>query len=755
MTSIDYFVPDAEGALSSRGIAAYLEAYTPPNGLVTDPFCQSPSIAQAALHAGRRAIATNASPLDALRTRQALAPTPGRELVTALSRLSDSPKSGMSLHEHLSRLYRLTCPSCSQPGHADYFVWERDQGAPRQVSYRCPSCAQSGLRDCSEDDARVLREVEPRGLHYWYILDRIAKHEDRGRRLAEKLLDLYSPRNLYVLSNLVLKIDDLFAGTVMHDFMRQALLHCLESGSRLNPVPGEPALGHAAGLTPPPRFVERNVWQLFIDTISQYAKARAGPSALAASLREVASPAAANESGAPVQGRAFVGHMSVRQLAQEMPAASVDLVLAQPPLLGRTRWALPFLWTGWLYGHQAAASLWPLIRRRASDWPFYLRAMQATLLALQKTLKPDGRIVFVGQSTGLAFNEALTLAAAGANMRLQSAVYHARELEAATKPYAGLCGDYRLTWAKGPPVSPWPMGPKELATNISQLAAAAAEEALEQRGEPAPFARLHCAVWEALAQRNLLQRVMSTPECREQPNGVREQVKAALESEIGRTFVQLWRDEEKDECLWWLVNASSSAPPLSERVELAVRDALAPAETIETTALLAAIYSRFPRGLTPDAEWVMACVTSYGEAAAPEQWVVRAGDRPGHRARARATTIEMLRGLGLRAGCEVRLATDGLDVLWIRGPSEASAFIVLDSLALSRALNWRPEGALAAAARYVVFPEERHSLMHLKLARFAWLKGQLSSKGWQFLKDSELPDWAHRAPQDSGQLSLM
>jgi len=53
--------------------------------------------------------------------------------------------------------------------------------------------------------------------------------------------------------------------------------------------------------------------------------------------------------------------------------------------------------------------------------------MRNTLSALQKTLHPDGQIVLMGQSKGLAFYEALSLAAAGANLRLSSALYHPRD----------------------------------------------------------------------------------------------------------------------------------------------------------------------------------------------------------------------------------------------------------------------------------------------------------------------------------------
>ncbi|MGC8787886.1 MAG: hypothetical protein ACP5Q1_10715, partial [Anaerolineae bacterium] len=83
MTSVDYFIPGTEADDLSHVIAAYIEAYTEPNALVVDPFCQSPAIVTGALALGRRVVAVSFNPLDALRIRLALTSPPARELIAA------------------------------------------------------------------------------------------------------------------------------------------------------------------------------------------------------------------------------------------------------------------------------------------------------------------------------------------------------------------------------------------------------------------------------------------------------------------------------------------------------------------------------------------------------------------------------------------------------------------------------------------------------------------------------------------------
>lgn len=752
MTSVDYFIPDTEANALPLIIAAYIRAYTEPHDLVIDPFCQSPTIVRETLALERRVIAVSFNPLDALCTRLALTPPPTRDLIAAVTRLGDWFKAGVPLREHLRRLYRTSCPQCGQEIIADYFIWERGLDAPKRASYHCAACGDAGLRDCDESDMRILREIQPRGLHYWYVLDRVARHEGSGRKFAMSLLELYTPRNLYALSNLVLKIDDLFSGTATHDFLRLALLRCLELGSKLNAIPGEPASPHMPHLHPLARFVEWNIWQLFEDTARRLAQQQpASTVPLAATVKDVAlSSRIAEAGGSTPSAKAFVGRMPVRQLVSELPMGSVSLILTQPPQIGRTHWALPYLWTGWLYGHVESALLWPLVRRRSSDWPWYLRVMSAIFSSLQKVLNTNGRIVFIGQNKGIAYHETLALAASGANLRSENDLYHPREFEAATKPFAGLRGDYRFTWTLGSSLPPWPMSKEELIAKLRQIAVTAAEEVLQQRGEPAPFARLHCHIWQTLAQRGILQRVMAIKEPISPLDWVRDQIKAALQEGTEHTLIQLWEEGEEDECLWWLKQAPD-VPPLKERVEQATYEILAAVASIELTEFMHTIYQRFPGLLTPDMEWVMACLKSYGQQITAGRWALKDVERPQQRIGARERILHTLADLGKRWGYKVEYRTQGLDIWWVQPGRTTFAFVVLDSAAFSPLFQVPVTDEFVKARKLVIFPEARQDLLRLKLARSMKLRKQLVANGWQFIQDAALRQWASQpdiAPAD-------
>lgn len=757
MPLVDYWVPNGEANSSSRVVAAYLRAYSAPGSLVVDPFCQSPALVAEAVASGRRVIAVSFNPLDALRTRMALTAIPIRELIAAVTRLGDSLKADVPLREQLQRLYRTTCAHCQKPVYADYFIWERGQPRPKRVYYRCSACGDTGLRDFDDSDAAVLQEVQPRGLHYWYILHRVARGDRAGTRLAESLLELYTPRNLYALANILIKMETLFSDAAMLDALRLGLLRALEQGSKLNPVPGELSPPHPAGLHPPPRFVEWNAWQLFEDMTRRLGQQQpTSPVPLATTVQEVASSAAAlPETEQSLQARAFVGHLSVRQLVPLLANGSASLIWVCPPPLGRTQWALPYLWSGWLYGHDAAALLWPLVQRRSSDRAWYLQAMRSTFTVLRRILHSDGHLVLVGQSKGLAYHETLTLAAAGADLRLESALYYPREPEEATKPFGGLRGDYRSVWMPGPSVPQWPMAIADLTTRLHETAVAAARETLQVRGEPLPFARLHCHIWEALAQRGVLQRAISSKEMLSPLQWVSEQVRVALQAEVSRTFVQLWEEGPEGECQWWLAKPSP-VEPLTERVERKVYETLAAVDSIDSGGLMSEVCAHFPGALSPSGEWIAACLKSYGQLLPGGRWALREAERPSERHQAREKTLQTLLDLGQKWGYRVQM-TPNHTVRWESVSREEWIFAVLDSAALSTLLHI-PTEASAQLHRFAVITEARQELLRWRWARSPALRRELTGQGWQFIQDHGLQRWAGQediAPADLHNLASL
>ena len=188
---------------------AYVRALTQPGDLVVDLFCQGPTVMRETVAAGRRALGLSVNPLLLVAARLGLGQREPDALNAAFTRLADSLKGDVPLRHHLASLYRSTCPACGTPGTAEWLAWDRDGNYPFKKAVRCPNCGtvQEGPPD--DDDVALAHQTSPRGLAYYYALDRVAPPGHPARERAAELVDLYTPRNLSALMDLNLRLEGL------------------------------------------------------------------------------------------------------------------------------------------------------------------------------------------------------------------------------------------------------------------------------------------------------------------------------------------------------------------------------------------------------------------------------------------------------------------------------------------------------------------------------------------------------------------
>ncbi len=763
MGQINYFVPgktvETERFLTHYvqsmpvGVAtAYLEAYTSPGQIVLDPFCQSPTLVTEVATTGRKVIAANFNPVLALLMRgQQSLPEP-RELDAATTRLGDSMKLGVPLREHLDGLYATSCPQCHRTTIADHFLWDRETGEPVEKGYRCQACGSEGQTPVEPGERETLNRIERQGFHYHYVLDRLAPPGDEGRKAGQKLLDLYTPRNLYALTNLLIKIETLFADSPLQETLKLLLLACLDSCSSLYASPQ--AWLRPRRLHPPPRFVERNVWRAFEEARVQLSQLPSSPAVhLATGVSQITSPdllSLSETDGRP--SNALIAPLTVRRLSQVLPEESISLIITAPPRLDPVFWSLSYLWSGWLFGREEAAALRPLLKRKKTDWDWYQRAMSSTLRALRRALQARGRLVLVFATEGPAFVEALFMAASLAGFEPEGISCQPGEVP------AGTMGDYRLSFAKGeePMAALPPEDEANLAIELQREASVAMQDALRQRGEPLTYEWLHLAAYRHLSAKSYLCRAMAVSPL----DFVSRQVETVLEGVESGAIVR-WEEAEEESWpqLWWLREPGEASPPLSDRVEEAVWKVLCEKPTLSAEALAAAIYPRFPGLLTPKAELIEACLKSYAQEIAPDHWQLRPEDQPENREGQRRQGVVNLVKLGQRLGYGVGLNRawhkrpweggtlmdllrnedpgvepfSPFDVLWHEDKEAQHAFVLLNMAALGL-IPWHKDDMGEGINRYLVLPGERGDLASFKLDRSPWLRQAMVTGHWQFIK---------------------
>ena len=177
---------------------------------------------------------------------------PAREVNGALARLGDIRKENELLRGQIEKLYAGTCSNCGAGVIADYFIHRRDE-TRTQLTEKVYVCAKCGARrdDATNEDRQRAEEINPRSLPYHLLFRRLTADNTGHSATVRRLLQFYTPRNLYALALLTQKLDVEFREGAQRTVLDALMLHALDMGTSLYPAPD--ALPER---DIPPQFVE-------------------------------------------------------------------------------------------------------------------------------------------------------------------------------------------------------------------------------------------------------------------------------------------------------------------------------------------------------------------------------------------------------------------------------------------------------------------------------------------------------------------
>ena len=407
-----------------------LNASSQPGDLVIDPFAGQAALAQAAHSSRRRIVLGHSSPAALLAVLSSASPPPPSVLDAAFTRIADAPRRGRTLAHHLQALYETVCPECAQTIPAAYFIWDRAAGEPIAKRIACKHCQANGEIPADMADLTLVSSLEVRGAAYWGLLSRLVAPGDPLTAQARSLLEIYPPRGLLAISELLTAAEQRLISTDELRAAKAMILHALERCTTLQEAAGS---GHASTgpsaqrtLQTPARFVEHNVWAAFEHAYRMLRERSPHWMPLAHDLASLRGPDGA--------GRVLPLGQAAPELSEHLEPGSVALILTEPPRFDPAAYSLSFLWTGWLFGRDTASRLKATLAMEHWSWDWYGRAMTTALRSLLRPLRPDGHLVlaFADRSS----RRALALMAAGelSGWRLSAQSAHASLLPDATEP---------------------------------------------------------------------------------------------------------------------------------------------------------------------------------------------------------------------------------------------------------------------------------------------------------------------------------
>ena len=686
------FLPPLEDGVISAWLTENLEA----GAWILDPFGSAPRLTLEAARAGYRVLVTANNPITRYILELGASSLPEAEYRAALADLAVSRKGDEKLEEHLQSLYITACVSCGQEVPAQAFLWRKGEDAPFGRVYECQGCGESGEKLASQADIEHAAEVaKTAGLARARVLERVSPLDDPDREYAEEAIRHYLPRTIYALATLINRLDGLQISEERRRALTALVLSACDRGNALWPHPTERP--RPKQLSTPPQFREGNIWMALEEAIAVWA----GTGEPVPCLRWSDKGQKLPESGGIVmyEGR-------IKDLSEAVKDAPIQAVIGTIPRPNQAFWTLSALWSGWLWGREAAEPFKVALRRRRYDWGWQASALHAAFNHVFDLL-PLGASFFgllAEAEPGLLSAAHIAASTAGFDLRGQA-------IRTTHDPV-------QLHWQRGERLH------RQKEDVSQEVIRKALHEHLYELGEPAAYLQLHAAGLAAQAQGHGLMR----PE-QDFDDALRE-IQSSVQQTI-QSDVNLERMDSKERSLevglWDLKEGEPRTHPLADRVERAVVTFLQKNPNSPLLEVERNLYPDFPGLLTPSKALVGAVLNSYG---IEENgcWRLRDEDQASERRAELKKMAALIQTIGERLDYKTRQVSENA-CLWQETGQTVRVFYVLVSALAVRILT---ENQYSLEKCLLIIPGGRAGLLTYKENRDPKLRQRLD--GWRIVK---------------------
>jgi hypothetical protein len=560
--------------------------------LILTPFGSSPQAILEAARAGFRVLVPAHNPIMRFLIEGLANPISRDTLNSALVKLASSYKGKQRIKPLILSLYETDCPQCGGRTSASSFTWSKEQGEPTSKTCRCSTCGENTLGAVSGADISKALEYQDNSPTHARALTRVSAPDDPIRVQVEIALRSYPPRSVYALFTILNKVSGLDLTTDETKYLEMLLLFAFyRSSSPDTRILTE----YKEQSTRDDNYLEENVWYSLESALDVWCGD--GP-ALPVTTWPDLPPTSGGIVIYPDRVRELIPHLS------GLPVSGVMMVYPRPRL---SFWALSALWTGWLWGQEAAAPLRSMLTIRNFDWAWMTRAIGTTLTELRNSLPenlpylgllPDLNPEYLLASLSASSNAGLSLEGLAVEPELKMALTSWRS---------------RVIDEKNTP----DMDDREIIRRSGL-------ELLTLAGEPKHTLQLYGAGLAALINQGSLK----VPESPPDPEKYFPRLVKDFDENIAyrQGFLHFSKMEN-----WWHQDLSLSPSPQADQVEQTLVSLLVSSNSpVPEIEIYQHIYQAFPGLQTPSQGLIKACLNSYAERDTGDNsaWTLKQSDQP-------------------------------------------------------------------------------------------------------------------------------
>ena len=706
MTDFPYMFSEAESKPIPLGsylpqhrtgiVSAWLKNHPAPDGMILTPFGSSPQAIIEAAREGHRVLVPAHNPVMRFLINGLANPVPRETLNSALVQLASSYKGSQRIKPLILSLYETDCPQCGGSTSASSFIWSMDQEEPISKTCRCSACGEDSEGVTSSADIAKARQYQANSPTHARALTRVSAPDDPIRYQVDIALRSYPPRSVYALFTILNKISGLDLTKDENTHLEMLLLYAFYRSSS----PETRILAEIQEKsTRIDTYQEENVWYSLESALDIWCG------------DQPAIPVTNWPDLPPKSGGICLYPGRVRELIPQLSSHNITRVMLIYPRPGLSIWALSALWTGWLWGQEAAAPFRNILTVKNYDWVWMGRAISTTLSELRSSIAED--VPFLGLLPEL--DPEYLLASLSASSAAGLALEHL-----AIEPELKMA---LTSWTSGK------MNNNDPKLEDRVLIRQAGLELLRAAGEPKHTLHLYGAGAADLIKHGSFK----IPEYSSDPESYFPRLLNDFEENIAyRQGFLHFSDTEN----WWHQDLSLSASPQADLVEQSLVNYLVKSGTpIPEMDLYQHIYEAFPGLQTPRQGLIEACLKSYAEKVPDDNsaWFLKQSDLPTLRLKDLNEIDSILNNLGSGLGFTIKSETPEGNIIHQAWSTEVAAhynFYISVSGQIIKILSLVNESPKNS---WIILPGSRAGLIHYKMLQNPLLEKEIK-KGYGLVK---------------------
>lgn len=591
---------------------AYIQNYTPKNGIVLDPFAGSAISAFEAVKAGKKAIAFDLNPLTSFIIEVYSTEFDIEKFRNSVNRICNKIVSDEVYREY----FTVRCPNCGyEYANFQNFKWEN--GDLYECGIVCPYCKEKHLMSPTKKEVTKAVNMEKINIPFWFpndlFYDSPSFSDSFRKNIGNSFDKLWTRRNLYVLSfifneiltenNNDIKLQLLF-GFIQSLHLSSKM--CVPRRANANRAYST-SWGRAAYIYSK-RQMEMNPLLLFENNCL-------GKQSVESALRNVKEHVGKTPKTKYVTNYhdinlsdkydIFYGIVDIKSLNDFLPKESISFIITDPPYGGLVQYIdLSYIWLVWLkkYDNKYMPNIDQeiTVKKGQKSIDEYNKDFTKGIKNLYYVLKNDGKIVFTFHNKDLMVWNAFLRSISEAGFQIEKVIHQQNKRTGESNvanPYGTSASDFYIRCSKSQIV-------KKVKTTRDQFENFVVDRAIniiKARNEPTPYQILFNGLLSEISKAGFVLENFD------------DNIHELLEKHTEDIF-DITKAESNIGNLWWIKgykSKSTNVLPLSQRVDQTIKDLFDKNTELTIDDVLAEIFIKYPNGLTPDIRNIEKYISKY------------------------------------------------------------------------------------------------------------------------------------------------